>query len=127
MAFFASEFDAAEGAVAKHVAADADVRLVLFFVASGGDFKILLKFVLLVRTDANARSICLSLVALQRTKDGSSLSMTRKSCVMATTGLNLAGAVGVGKNARNTRSYSLVTKFFVTGVAGASAEAVRAV
>ena len=30
-------------------------------------------------------------------------------------GLNFAGAVGVGKNARNVRSNSRVSKFFVAG------------
>jgi len=40
-------------------------------------------------------------------------------------GLNFAGAVGTGKNARNTRSKSRVTKKFDTGVAGVFGEAVR--
>jgi len=109
------------------VAANADVHLNLFLSSSGGDFEILLKFVFYCRNQFRREVNFLLLVALRRTKDGLSLSITRKSCVMATTGFNLAGAVGVGKNVHNTRSNSRVTRFFVTGIAGASEEAVHAV
>jgi len=71
------------------------------------------------------RSICLSLVAVHRTKDDLSLSIAQQSCFIAMIGLNFAGAIGDGKNAQNTRSKSRITKFFVTGVAGVLEEAVR--
>jgi len=41
-------------------------------------------------------------------------------------GLNFSGDVGLGKNTRNTRSYSRDSEFFVTWVAGVSEGAVRA-
>jgi len=50
----------------------------------------------------------------------------RNSCLIAFIGLNFIGAVGVGKNARNMRSKSRVTKLFVASGAGALGEAVLA-
>jgi len=45
MAVIASKLDVTEGAVAQHVASDANVRFVVFFVVGCGHFKELLKFV----------------------------------------------------------------------------------
>jgi len=45
---------------------------------------------------------------------------------MATIGLNLAGATGVGKIARKAKSNSRVTKFFVADDTGALEEALHA-
>jgi len=73
-----------------------------------------------------SRMICLSLLGVQRTKDGSSLSIVLNSCFIAVVGLNRVGAVGVGKKARSVSLKSRVTKLFVTGVAGGLEEAVRA-
>jgi len=44
---------------------------------------------------------------------------------MALIGLNLLGAMGVGKNVRNVRSKSRVTKLFVACGAGALGGSVR--
>ncbi len=52
--------------------------------------------------------------------------MIRKSWVIAAVGLNFAGGGGVGKNARNTRSHSRVTKFFVANWTGGGGEALHA-
>jgi len=79
-----------------------------------------------VGIDADNSTICSSLLLVQSTKDGSSLSIVLNKFFMATIGLNLAGAAGVGKIACKTKSYSCVTKFFVADDARALEEAVRA-
>ena len=71
-----------------------------------------------VGISVNSRTICLSLLGVQQTKDGSSLSIVRKSCLIAVIGLNFVGTVGVGEKARSMRSKSRLTKLFVTGLAG---------
>jgi len=78
-----------------------------------------------VGIDADDSTICSSLLAVQSTKDGSSLSIVLNKFFMATIGLNLAGAAGVGKIARKAKSYSRVTKFFVADDAGALEEALH--
>jgi len=68
-----------------------------------------------VGSDSNASTSCLSLFAVRRTKDGSSLSIVRRSCCIALVGLNFVGAVGAGKETQIVRSKSRITKFFVIG------------
>ena len=76
--------------------------------------------------EAEDSTICSSLLSVQSTKDGSSLSIDRNKFLMAAIGLNFAGAAGVGKVARRTRSYSRVTKFFVADDVGGLEEVVLA-
>ncbi len=76
--------------------------------------------------DSEESTICLLLLLVQSTKDGLSLSIMQNKFFMATIGLNFAGAVGVGKIVRKTKSYSCVTKFFVADDDGGSEEAVCA-
>jgi len=76
---------------------------------------------------SEASTICLLLVGVQRTKDGSSLIIVRMSCCMALMGLNFIGAKGVGKKAQIMRSCSLVTKLFVANRAGVVGEVVCSV
>jgi len=74
-----------------------------------------------------ASSICLLLATFQRTKNDSSLSITQKRFFIAVTELSFAGAIGVGKKARNTRSKSCKALFFFAGVLGVLELAVHAV
>jgi len=74
-----------------------------------------------------ASSICWSLVGVQRTKDGSSLSMVHSRWFIALVGLNFVGAIGVGKKARIARSKSHITKFFVANWVGVVVDAVGTV
>jgi len=76
--------------------------------------------------EADARTICLSLLGVLRTKDGSSLSNVRRSLPITRMGLNFVGATGEGKKARIVRSKSCVTKLCTTCCTGALTEAVRA-
>ncbi len=52
---------------------------------------------------SEASTICLLLFGVQRTKDGSSLSIVRMSCCITLVGLNFIGAKGVGKKVRIMR------------------------
>ena len=74
-----------------------------------------------------ASSICLLLVGIHRTKDGSSLSMVWRRWCIALVGLNFVGAVGIGKKAQIARSKSRVTNFFVADWVGVVVDAVGAV
>ena len=69
---------------------------------------------MLVGSGVVARVICLSLLDVRKIKDGSSLSIVRRSWVIAGIGLNFVGSEGVGKNARIVMSYSRVSLLFVT-------------
>ncbi len=109
------------------MAADADLCLILAFNTRSRHFKYFLNSISRFGTEADARMICLSLLGVLKTKDGSSLSSVRNRVFIAFIGLNLAGTGGVGKKAQNTRLKSRVTKFFVTSVAGGLGEVVHAV
>ncbi len=69
----------------------------------------------------------MSLFGVRRTKDSSSLIIIRNRLRITVIGWNFAGAGGVGKKARNTRSKLHVANFFVTEVTGVLWEGVRAV
>jgi len=60
------------------------------------------------------------------TKDGPSLSITQKSCFIASIGLNFVGTIEVGKNVCSIRSKSRVSKLFVSDGGGALGGAVHA-
>ena len=66
-----------------------------------------------VGSKANARTICLSLLGVHSTKDGSSLSIVQRRFFMAAIGLNFKGAGGVGKDMWSTKLTSRITIFLL--------------
>jgi len=73
-----------------------------------------LKAFLLIRSNSDAITICLSLFGVLSTNDSSSLSIVFRSCCITWMGLNFIGAGRGGKKAHIVRSKSCITKLFVT-------------
>jgi len=87
--------------------------------------KYLLKSASRVGSISDERTSCWSLLRDCKTKDGSSLSITRRSEFIAGIGLNFMGALGAGKNARSVSSRSRVTRIFSLNGGGALEGGVR--